>query len=174
MPLPPIVRKSDTFPLISPLDSCLLVDQLEEGWAKAYQDGLDITTLPVEGEPTIFHVRALTARELDLARSLSFGADEKDAEEQLLSTACYFDYIVRMGLERVENWAGFDYAKTRIYGVRLWPERLLDDMDPHTCSFLALAIHKKSIVPLERGGRSGSSPDATPGTTADTPKKASP
>lgn len=161
MALPPIVRKNDVIPLISPADSALDPDAKPEAFA-AYAAGLDRDALDVEAiprvddadPPTIFHCRPLTVRELDLARSLAaVGLDlsegEMSDEERILTSMGFLGWLIRLGLDRVENPPdGFDFRRERRYGVSVWPAELAEALDPVTYAHLGMSINTLSTVPL--------------------------
>ena len=162
MALPPIIRKSDAIPLISPADSALDPEAKPDAFA-AYAAGLDRAALDIEAiprvdgadPPTVFHCRPLTVRELDLARSLAaVGLDlangDMTDEERILTSMGFLGWLIRLGIDRVENppegFAGF--RRERRYGVTAWPAELADSLDPTTFAHLGMSINTLSTVPL--------------------------
>lgn len=181
MPLPPVIRVTDTVPVYSPLDTAIDASAIPPMPKKPKKKGakpkkphpltvfwqsyckgeqLDVSKLPmVEGQkPTVFHIRGLSSREKDCAVSLTIGELTKEStpEEKKLATTAYLGMLVRFGLVRVENEPdGWDFDRVRRWGFALWPEEILDAIDPRTFAFLGNAIWSLSTVPLERSATSG-------------------
>jgi len=128
-------------------------------------DDLDVEKLTlVDGQtPTVFTIRGLTSREKDIAVSLTIrrqvreeDGETTDPDDALLASAAYLGMCVRLGLQAVEGWEGWDYKRIKRYGVTMLPDEALDALDAQTLGFLGIAIHKLSTVPLEPEPPSGS------------------
>lgn len=179
-----ILAEEEPIRLLAPWDDAIDVDACRETYDRYVAAGAGVAA-PVEDldasalalrpgvTPTWFTVRALSPREVRLARGIQ--GDPPDVADW----GAYLEWVgsvyLRFGLVQVEGWDGWDKARREPYiGAQPWSRATMDALPRSVLQWLGYAVYKLSTLDVKKKALSGSSPTTPGGTAAEKTTKAEP